>query len=438
MYFIPLFLILLLLGCFAGIGQVAQQPEYQKRVLESTEVDFLSSYYSQDGQNAAVSGGIGNEDLTDATGTIVVSIPLSDDDILTIDAGVSAYTSASSSNINPFDGGNPADPYVASSGASSSDLWGNLTGSYSHSSDDRNNIWSAKASFAAEFDYFSIGVGGSYTRLFNDKNTELSLSGNAYFDTWNTIYPYELRPFETGGRGINDPLFNVYTISGNPNYNPSFTEFSNKGRNSYSIGIGLSQILSKKMQGSLLLDLVRQEGLLSTPFQRVYFGDIADSFIEDFHLADDIERLPDNRSKIAVGGRLNYYLNEMVVIRTYYRYYTDDWGIRSHTASLEVPVKLSDAFTLYPFYRYYTQTEADYFALYNEHQSTEGYYTSDYDLSRYKADQYGLGIGYTDIFTRLKIWAFGLKSIDLKFNYYERDSGLSAYIITTGFKFVMD
>lgn len=436
-----LVLVLLLTGTSLSFSQ--EQPplttqEYQKRVLESTEVDFLSSYYNQDGQNAAVSGGIGNETLTDATATIVVSIPMNEDDVLTIDAGVSAYTSASSSNVNPFDGGNPADPFVASSGASSSDLWGNFTGTYSHSSKDRNAIWSARLSVAAEYDYFSVGAGGSYTRLFNEKNTEIALTGNVYFDTWNAIYPIELRPFQEGGRGLNDPLFSAYSIGGNTNYNPSFTEFEGKGRNSYSLGLGISQILSKKAQGTLLLDLVRQEGLLSTPFQRVYFEDLADSFIEDFQLADDIERLPDSRFKFALGGRLNYFLNAAIVLRSYYRYYQDDWGIQSHTASLEIPVKLSDSFTLYPLYRFYNQTSADYFAPYEGHLSTSLYYTSDYDLSRYQAHQFGFGIGYTDIFTKLKLWRFGLKNIDLRFNTYERDSGLSAYIITTGFKFVMD
>lgn len=412
--------------------------EYQKRVLESAEVDFLSSYYSQDGDNAAVSGGIGNEKLTDATGTIVVSIPLNKDDVLTIDAGISAYTSASSSNINPFDGRGQADPFVASSGASSSDVWGNFTGSYSHSSADRNNIWSAKASVAAEFDYFSIGLGGSYSWLFNEKNTELDLTGNVYLDTWNPIYPYELRPFGPGGRGINDPLFNVYPISGNQGYNPDFTEFDKRNRNSYALGLGLSQIFSKNAQGVLLVDLIRQEGLLSTPFQRVYFQDVPDSFIEGFQLADDIERLPNSRFKVAVGGRFNYYINASLVLRTYYRYYQDDWGVHSHTASIEVPVKLSDAFTIYPLYRYYDQTAADYFAPYETHLSTDPYYTSDYDLSKYQANQYGLGVRYTDIFTHLKIWEFGLKSIDLKFNAYERNTGLTSYIITTGLNFVMD
>ncbi len=112
-----------------AIGQSQDSTQvYKKRVLETTEIDFLSSYYSQDGDNAAVSGGLGTEELTDVTAAFIVSIPLNDDDILTIDAGISAYTSASSSNVDPFDGDSLADPFVASSGASQSDLWANITG----------------------------------------------------------------------------------------------------------------------------------------------------------------------------------------------------------------------------------------------------------------------------------------------------------------------
>lgn len=410
---------------------------YKKRVLETTEVDFLSSYYTQSGDNAAVSGGIGTEALTDVTGTIVVAIPLNDDDVLTIDAGVSAYTSASSSNVGPFDGAQPADPFVASSGASSSDVWTNLTASYSHSSDDRNDLWSAKLSVSAEYDYFSLGVGGGYTKLFNEKNTEVSVNGNVYIDTWSAIYPTELRPF-FGGNGINNSLFTQNTITGNANYNPRFTPFANEGRNSYSLGFGFSQILHKNVQGSLALDFVQQQGLLSTPFQRVYFADVADSFIDNFQLADAVERLPDARFKVAVGGRLNWYLNETFTVRTFYRYYFDDWGINSHTASIEVPIKLTDKFTLYPSYRFYNQTAADYFAPANENLSTADFYTSDFDLSEYSANQFGIGVSYTDIFTNAHIWKFGLKSIDLKFYQYDRDTTFSSSIITAGFKFVMD
>ena len=192
------------------------------------------------------------------------------------------------------------------------------------------------------------------------------------------------------------------------------------------------------MQGLLALDFVQQQGLLSTPFQRVYFSDIADSFIDNFQLADDIERLPDNRFKIAIGGRLNWYLNEFLTLRTFYRYYFDDWGITSNTASIEFAVKITDKFTLYPSYRFYNQGAADYFNPYEGALSTDEFYTSDYDLSKYSANQYGFGVSYTDIFTNGHIWKFGLKSIDLKFYKYDRNTSLSSSIITAGVKFVLD
>tara|TARA_R110002167_G_C12698170_1_gene653116 strand:- start:1184 stop:2491 length:1308 start_codon:yes stop_codon:yes gene_type:complete len=431
-------IIIILFFAFAkAYSQQDSTQVYKKRVLETTEIDFLTSYYGQNGDNAAVSGGIGTEELNDFTTTFVVAIPLNDDDVLTIDAGISAYTSASSSNVDPFDDG-PADPFQASSGASAGDVWSSIAGSYSHSSDDRNSIVTANLSIANEYDYFSLGFGGSYTKLFNEKNTELSISANVFLDSWTTIYPTELRPFGNGGNGLDNDFFTMNTITGNQNYTPIFNEFSDKERNSYSVGLGFSQILTKNIQGSLSLDVIQQEGLLSTPFQRVYFADIENSFIDNFHLAEAIEQLPDSRFKIAIGGRLNWYLNEKISLRTFYRYYFDDWGIISHTASLEVPIKLSSKFTIYPSYRFYNQTKADYFRPYETALSTETYYTSDYDLSQYNANQFGLGVSYTDIFTKTRLWNYGIKSIDLRFFQYDRNTTFSSGIITAGIKFVRD
>ena len=406
---------------FSTFGVFAQETDssYKKRVLETSELETLFSYYTQDGPNAAVTGGEGTEELTDATSTLVLRMPLNDDDVLTIDAGVSAYTSASSSNINPFDGQGPANAFDASSGASRSDVLAYFSPTYAHSSDDRNQIWTAKGYVSAEYDYFSIGFGGSYTRLFNEKNTEISFSGQVYLDSWNP----ELR----GG------------FSGSvPAYDPNFVPFQNEGRNSYSLSLNFSQILSKRLQASFSLDVVRQDGLLSTPFQRVYFGDVDDFFLEDFQLADDVERLPDTRFKIPLGARLNYYVNDFAVLRTYYRFYYDDWGIISHTVNLEVPVKLNDKFTIYPNYRFYTQTAADYFFEREQAVSTLNFYTSDFDLSEYTANQYGLGVRYRDIFTRTKFFIFGLKTIDLRFAYYDRSTQLDATILTLATTFIID
>ncbi|MCB0446712.1 MAG: DUF3570 domain-containing protein, partial [Gelidibacter sp.] len=409
------------ISCATVFAQQDSTIIYKKRVLETTEVDFLSSYYTQEGNNASVTGGIGTEELTDLTPTIVISLPLNADDVLTIDAGISTYTSASSSNLNPFDltgasnGGDDDDddddrraagdvigsPWVASSGASSQDTWGSLNIDYSHSSNDRNTIWNVDASFATEYDYFSIGFGGGLTKLFNEKNTTLGVNAKVYLDTWKPKYPTELDSYVEVNGNLNQGFFNGVTIldqNGNASTDWSpiagFGLIDNKSRNSYSLSFSFSQILSENAQFSLFFDLVKQQGWLSNPMQRVYFGDIDNYYIGNassivnytspintdvFQLADDIERLPNTRFKIPIGLRLNYYINETFALRTYYRYYFDDWGINSHTTNIEIPIKIASKFTLYPSYRFYNQTKSDYFAPYEENLSTSEFYTSDYD-----------------------------------------------------------
>lgn len=413
---------------------------FQKRILESTELDIYSSYYQQTGSHASVTGGIGTEELTNTPVNIAISIPVKNNNILKIDGGVSAYSSASSSNLNPFDGDKKANPNIASSGASKSDELLSLATSYSHYSKDRNHIISLKASISKEHDYSSIGFGGNYSHWFNNKNTSLSLSSNIYMDKWHVLYPYEL-----GGPGGDPetgvyPAFDVddYTLTGNLDYNPSFTPFSDTTRTTYAFGLGFTQILNKRLQGSLSLDVISQSGLLANHMQRVYFRDLEDSFIEDFHLADDVERLPENRLKWALSGRLNYYVSEFLVIRSFYRFYKDDWGINSNTIQFEFPIKPFKNITFYPSIRFYNQTKSDYFKPYNEHLSTDKFYTSDYDLAEYNAIQYGLGFTYTDPLTRFKIGRFKLKKIELKYDNYRRNIDFNSSIISGMLKFIIE
>lgn len=469
-----LFIFALLIGYQSFSQDKDSTATFKKRVLEATEVDFLISYYKQDGVHSAVSGGMGSEKLTDLASNIVVSMPMSADAILTVDAGLSAYTSASSSNINPFNssgasGGDDDDkagtepygtPWLASSGASAQDALASVVINYSHSSDDRNFIWNADVAFSNEYDYTSIGFGGGVAKLFNQKNTELSLKANVYLDQWRPILPTELHEYDKYGSSfLNNGYFSgvtVYDQNGLASnaYLPSqFKDIQSVNRNSYSLSFSFSQILTKKLQLSLFFDVLQQEGLLSTPYHRIYFADKANYYIGQtqyipvyettenvgvYRLADDIERLPKSRFKLPIGVRLNYYINETFKLRTYYRYYTDNWGISAHTANIEVPIKLNDNFTVYPMYRYYTQTESKYFAPFETHLSTEKYYTSDYDLSTFSSNQYGLGATYVDIFTKAHIWKFGLKNIDFRYNHYDRSDTLSADIVSLAFKFVMD
>ncbi len=470
-----------------AFGQEQDSITYKKRVLESTEIDILTGFYSQNGNNAAVTGGIGTEKLSDVAPKIVVAIPLNADDVLTIDGTISAYTSASSSNLNPFDksgasrgyddddddddngesgGANSpkGSPWIESSGASKSDVWISGNAAYSHTSDNRNNIYSAHVGFATEFDYKSIGFGAGYTRLFNDQNSEISIKGNVYLDQWHPQYPTELISFEEVDGNLYEGFFfgvdildqngNVINKDATTKWNPSnFSSISTKSRNSYSGSLVWSQVLSKRAQFALDVDLVQQSGWLGNPMQRVYFGDKDNYYIGNasdipnyaspsnkgvFQLADDIERLPDSRFKYPVGARFNYYINQFLVLRSYYRYYGDNWGLTAHTFNVELPIKLGQYFTLYPEYRYYTQQKADYFYPYEEALSTYDYYTSDYDLSTFNANQFGIGISYSDVLTEKHLWKLGWKSLDLRYRYYKRNTGLDFNLISFGAKFILD
>ncbi len=478
-------LYILFLGFFASYAQENQ--DYKKKVLEKAEVDLLMSYYTQDGLNSSVGGGIGTEELWNLTPTLIVSFPLNANAVLTVDAGLSAYSSASSSNLNPFDkgvsgaseGGDDDDdddddddkeaintglvsgsPWVASSGASKKDVLTSVSVNFEHSSNSRNSILSVHAAFSTEYDYTSYGFGAGFTQLFNQKNTEIGIKANVYLDQWRPEYPTELKTFEEVGGNLNDGFFEGIEIwsESSGSYNPvHFSSIRDKNRNSYSVSLSFSQILSKKLQTSVFFDVVKQEGLLSTPYHRIYFADTDKFFIGNpdsifdpnkaydnpsntdfFMLADDIERLPNNRLKIPIGVRLHYYINEFLTIRNYYRFYWDDWGILAHTYSVELPVKLGKSITAYPTYRYYSQNQVDYFAPFNTHLSSSTYYTSDYDLSKFTAHQYGIGLKYTDVLSKIKLWKIGLKSIELRYSHYERTTGLEADIITGGVKFLVD
>ncbi len=498
MKYLPTLLLIVTLNVFSQQTKDSTKV-YKKRVLQSTEIDLLSSFYAQDGDNAAVTGGIGSENLKDIALDITIAIPLNDDDVFTFDGIISDYTSASSSNLNPFtgasNGGDDDDyeddddyrrpsyqgksaassgstssgpikgtPWQASSGASQTDVWASGSLAYSHSSDNRNTTSSAHLSFANEFDYSSFGFGGSLSKQFNKKNTEVGLTANIYLDTWRPQYPTEIHTYVNTNGNLNAGFFNGVDIldqNGNVINKNSLTAWKpvnntlviDKGRNTYSASLSFSQILSKNLQVSLFADVIMQKGWLSNPMQRIYFKNRPNFYIGEasdipyytdpnknngvFQLADDIERLPDNRLKTPIGMRLHYYINEFLVFKTYYRYYFDDWGINSHTLNVEIPIKVSDKFTLYPSYRYYTQTAAKYFYNYEEALSSYDFYTSDFDLSKYNANQFGFGIKYTDIFTKRKIWKFGFKNMSLNYAHYKRNTGLYANIINLGAKFVM-
>ena len=284
---------------------------YYSQKLSFEEANFISSYYHQDGDNSAVTGGIGTEKLSDFATTIDVKLSRYDfrkrKHTITGELGIDVYSSASSDKIDPNT--------VTSASYSDKRIYPSLT--YAITNEETGSTISAGASISTEYDYFSTGLGLGWSKLSKDKNREFSVKGQVYLDTWSVILPVELRGSEDGGT---------------------------KPRNSYSTSFTLSQVINRRLQILLLADVAYQQGQLATLYHRTYFTDGSHR----------VEHLPDNRLKIPLGLRLNYFVGDHFIIRTYYRYYKDSWELSAHTAEIETPIKITPFFSVSPFYRYYT------------------------------------------------------------------------------------
>ncbi|MBL7841496.1 MAG: DUF3570 domain-containing protein [Cyclobacteriaceae bacterium] len=376
----------------AGFAQSKEDSAaYANRKLKTEEVDFVTSYYHQTGNNSAVTGGIGTEKLTDFATTIDVKLSRYDrwkrKHTLTGELGVDVYTSASSDKIDPNT--------ISSASSGDKRIYPSL--SYAIADEQKGSAVNFTGSISSEFDYFSKGLAAGWTKTSKDKNREFGVKGQVFLDTWKVILPIELRYSSN--------------ISGS------------KPRNSYSLSFTLSQVINKRMQVLLLADVAYQSGQLATLYHRTYFTDGS----------HEVEHLPDTRLKIPLGIRLNYFLGDRFIIRSYYRYYRDDWNLTAHTAELEVPVKITPFLSLSPFVRYYSQTGVKYFKGYQKHALDETYYTSDYDLSTLTSTMAGMGIRFAPPGGVMGITKFN--ALELRYGHYNRSTGLTSNIITLFAKF---
>jgi hypothetical protein len=383
-----------LMGVFAQTNN--SDSAYKSRKLKIEEVNFISSYYHQDGNNSAVTGGIGSEKLTDIANVIDVKFTGYDHKMrkhtLTAEAGIDYYTSASSDMID----------LKANSSASSRDIRFYPSVSWSVENEKTGNTLGLNASFSKEFDYTSIGLGASLNKKSKDNNREFGIKAQAYIDKVLLIYPTELR---TGGSSREER-----------NYGQS-------ARNTFSTSLSLSQVVTKNFQLMFLLDLVSQNGYLSLPFHRVYFTD------GTVHL----ENLPSTRFKIPVGLRANYFLGDKVILRSFYRYYKDDWGLNSNTVDLETTVKVTPFFSVTPFYRFYNQTAVKYYAGYKQHTAADQYITSNPDLAKFSSNFIGGGFRFAPPKNILGI--NHLSMLELRYGHYSRTNGLNSDIVSLNLKF---
>lgn len=387
--------------CFVSILLIvlpsqSQDTLYQKRKLTSIDIELFYSYYGQDGNHSAVTGGLGTEKLTVNNIGTNIDVTIDTSHTIIFETFLDVITSASVDNIN----------FVKSS-ASLHDNHISVHVGYQYTSKKSPFIIGGKYMFGLESDFLSHGFNLWSSLSSKDLSRNFSISLVCFFDDlrWGRfsdktghkpttlVYPYELRYKQ---------WFDIYR------------------RNSYNLQLGYRQDLNKRVSMQIDFGMFYQQGLISTSFHRIFFYD-SDSGV--------VENLPRHRLQFPVGIGVNAFLTNSWILKAYYRFFMDDLGIRSHTLTLESPVKISYQYTLYPFVRFYNQTGSVYFKTFGLHSVTDEFYTSDYDLSTFNSYKVGLGFGfYPDKRMGKSRWSFN--SVVIRYAYFWRTDLLDAHIIS--------
>ncbi|MCB0595959.1 MAG: DUF3570 domain-containing protein [Lewinellaceae bacterium] len=368
------------------VNQLPGQSPLDSAARAPIDVNILFNYYTQEGNNSAVTGGVGTEELTDYDTRIIAIIPVDSASRLSAEAGFNTYSSASTDRIDS-----------RMSSASSSDIRAAIQLGWEQEKPETGQSYSWSMGGSVESDYLSMNLHGSYYLPLKGEQSALFVDAQAFFGRWVLYFPEELRdtvqPFITTDR-----------------------------RFSYHLDLQYQYILNRRTSLALSTGFSFQHGLLSTPFHRVYFteGELP-----------RIERLPAQRWAWPASLRLHYFAGGGLITRFFYRYYRDGFGVRAHSLELELPLKLSPIFTLTPVYRYHRQRASSFFEPYRINQPGAEFYTSDYDLSTFSSHKIGLGLQLSPIgrWRMLGKRRLGeLTSISLRIAHYRRSDGLRAWM----------
>jgi len=385
---------------------------YRPRRLRVDEVNLVSSYYKQNGSHSAVTAGIGTEKVTDIANGIDLKLVWLGNTLnkntLSVGLGFDHHTSASAA-------------WVSQSGASStggSRVYPSLDWTIENTK--KGTSFGIGSYYSGEYNYQSLGADLHFSAKTANRMGEFGVKLQGYFDHVKLIYPSEFIPTST------TTVTTVTTASGSSSSSESGgkANIPSSPRNTYSASLSYSQIVTSRLQIMFLADVVTQNGFLSLPFHRVRFSNGKDT----------IERLPSSRFKLPLGFRANYFLGDNVILRSYYRYYWDNWGTKSNTANLEIAYKITPFFSISPFYRYYTQTAAKYFAPYEQNSVTQAYFTSNYEYAKFNSQFFGAGFRIAPPKGVLG-WE-NLHDLELRYGHYKQNVGLVSDVVSVslGFK----
>jgi len=120
--------------------------------------------------------------------------------------------------------------------------------------------------------------------------------------------------------------------------------------------LGLTQVLSPVAVVQTTLQWNRGDGYYNDPYKHTL------TFYPVGAPAFALDTRPDHRNSLAWLTRYRHHVAAAKgTLQADYRFYRDDWGIRSHTLEVAWSQSIGEAWTIRPALRYYTQSQADFY-----------------------------------------------------------------------------
>jgi len=186
------------------------------------------------------------------------------------------------------------------------------------------------------------------------------------------------------------------TIGGSVSYyddkfvNPDVNLQGSADKNLISTQVSITQSLTPLTLVSGSVQRIHSWGYLSKPYNPVVIKVQNPTDDEIYSLHPEV--LPNLKTARVLAASLvqgyTFIPDRLGSLRINYRYYFDDWALKSHTMDAEWSQYLSDGLYLRLRYRYYTQTRAEF--IYANYAGTETYLSSDIKYYPFTSRTFGV------------------------------------------------
>lgn len=294
------------------------------------------------------------------------------------------------------------------------------------------------AYLSREYDYTSLGGSATFSLDTNNKNTTYTGGISLGFDLIEPV----------GGTPVG--------MTEMPDYQGGVekqTEGSSENKTVVDLLFGVTQILSRHSLLQLNYSIGSNSGYLTDPYKLLSviddnqastdYGEIINQGLADGYSYRH-ENRPDSRLSQSLYAKYVHQFTEDV-INISYRYFWDDWGIKSHTIDGRYRFEIGGGHYLQPHLRYYTQSAADFYKPFLLDSEDEGVTeaSADYRLGDLVTTTIGLlyGVEFNknhEFTIRAELMNQKVDEPSNKFgalNSLDLSTDLDAYILQLGYSF---